>query len=92
MQIDAVQMNIDNKLGFIEALELKNAPKKRIPRAEYHGIFLDLVECKIVHKVESPYFCLKRYYLTFHKIQKYSMESAFLGTSELKNTENDPDI
>ena len=39
-----------------------DVPKKRIPRAEFHGIILNFVECgkcKIAHKVESPYFCLK---------------------------------
>ena len=29
-------------------------------KSEFHGMFLDFVECKIAQKVESPYFCLKR--------------------------------
>ncbi len=28
---------------------------KRIPRVEFHGIFLDFVECNIVQKLEIPY-------------------------------------
>ena len=29
-------------------------PKKRNPRAEFHGIFLVFVECEILQKIESP--------------------------------------
>ena len=45
---------------FSTILEINlDVPKKRIPRAEFHGIFLDFVEYGIAHEVESPYFCLK---------------------------------
>ena len=37
-----------------------DVPKKWIPRAEFHGIFLDFVECGIVQKMESLNYCLKR--------------------------------
>ena len=30
-----------------------DVPKKGIPRAEFHGIILNFVECGIAHKVES---------------------------------------
>ena len=35
-------VTINNKLTFNEHWDV---PKKRIPRAEFHGIFLDFVEC-----------------------------------------------
>ena len=46
-----------------------DVPKKRIPRAEFHGIFLDLVDFRIFHKVESVFFCPKRRISILKKIK-----------------------
>ena len=50
--------------------------KKRIPRAEFHGIF---VECRTAHKVESPYFCLKSRISSWKKL-KFSWSSSWNST------------
>ncbi len=55
---------------------LMDVLKMRIPRAEFHGITLNFVECRIAHKAESPYFCLKRRISTLKKL-KFSYNSAF---------------
>ena len=75
---------------IIRGLLLKDVTKKRIPRAEFHEIFLDFVESGIAHKVESPCFCLAEItnfplYGQYHKFKIILWNSArgirFLGTS-----------
>ena len=44
-------------------------PKKRILRAEFHGVFLDFMECGVLQKMESPYSCLKRKISTLKKMK-----------------------
>ena len=48
------------RIKFDLLYRILDVPKKRIPRAEFHGIFLDFVECWIAKKFIGPYYCLKR--------------------------------
>ena len=55
-----IDITINSNYNFeYSSLNNRDVPKKRIPRAQFHGIILDFVESGIAHKVESPYFCLK---------------------------------
>ena len=60
-----------------------NLPKKRIRRAEFHGIILNFVECGIAHGVQSPYFCLKaEFKLNFNWISAFlDLKLFFLGSN-----------
>ena len=54
-----------------------NVPKRGIPRAKFHEIFLDFVECWIAHKIKSPYFCLKRKILTLKSWNSFEVKLKF---------------
>ena len=61
-------------------------PKKRIPRAEFHGIILNFVGCGkfgTAHKVESPYIFLKSGISTKLQLNYifFKAEILFLGSN-----------